>query len=161
MKSKSDRLPKFKPMPVSGPPVQTNPRVWNPAVHGLPYWFKPFAADLVIKPFYTPHAIAEAAHQGAVLPQTLCFAAFKITELRSRENPWHPSGRLDRLVIEGQGLSLTLKFNGEGEQIEVISVSKLYATQPALSPTYMNAKYKGPRMPGDTKSAISGKVRRP
>lgn len=159
MKSKSDRrVPKFSNLPLdpNAKHVQTNPLVWIPAQHGFPYWFKPMAPDHIIHPFYTPHALAEAAHQGATLPEGLLFGAFKVKELRARQNPWHPSGRLERLVLEGCGLLLTLKFNGEDEQIECIAASKLYAVQAVPVKTFPS-KYKGPRATGDTKSAVSEK----
>lgn len=174
MKSKSDRLPKFKPMPVSGAPVQTNPLVWVPKLHGVPYWFnfKNWLSTPFLTPFLTPHAIAEAAHDAngpfSVMDQIVP-AQWEIIELRARANPWHPSGRLDRLVLKKwtsgkltakRFTVITLKFNGDGEQVECIGAHTIMDQPTITAPVASDAKYKGPRQAGDTKSAVSGNTRK-
>lgn len=164
MKSNSARLPKFRnlePAP-GGPIVQTDPYVWIPKLHGLPYWFKPFAADLVLHPFFTARATEEAIRQGldggafAVQP-----SQWTITEIRARKNPWHPSGRLDKLTLRRndgwRDVTLVLKFDIDGPS-QVLSVIVETATKPA--PPKRETKYKGPRQAGDTYSGVSGNARK-
>lgn len=182
MKSKSDRrLPKFPPLPVSGPPVQTNPLVWDVRRVGLPYWLNVQAMQgKAFKPFYSTGALNEALRDqyGAFQPPAFVeMDKQEIVEVRARANPWHPSGRLEKLVLRQwieedpkvgskTFLNTTLKFHGDGEQIECISVFKTveFKTRQPSKPaqvTFFAPKYKGPRQPNDTKSAVSGNKRKP
>lgn len=176
MKSQSDRrLPKFAPMPVSGPPVQTNPLVWVPKLHGFPYWLNLEAfAGKNFKPFYSTGALKEYAVSSPLYTVPPVFVEMdkqEILEVRARDNPWHPSGRLEKLVmrqwIEGYPngdktfLHTTLKFHGDGEQIECVSIFKVRESKSApVTGIVRDAKYKGPRAANDTKSAVSGNTRK-
>lgn len=164
MKSKSERLPKFRTLePLPGPIVQTNPRLWVAKQNGLPCWYKPFDKDTIIHPFFTSRATEEAIRQGldggafAVQP-----SQWTIVELRSRENPWHPSGRLDSLTLRRndgwRDVTIVLKFHGEGEAIQCVSV--FVEKQNAPSKPKFDAKYKGPRLAGDTNSAVVSEKRK-
>lgn len=178
MRSQSDRrLPKFAPMPVSGPPVQTNPLVWDVRRMGVPYWLNLASfAGKCLKPFYSTGALNEyaASSPSYTTPPVLVeMDKQEILEVRARANPWHPSGRLEKLVLKQHiesdpagnktFLHTTLKFHGDGEQIECVSIYKVRENKPVAVVTapVRDAKYKGPRMVGDTRSAVSGNKRKP
>lgn len=178
MKSNSkNRLPKFSPLPVSGPPVQTNPLVWDVPRIGLPCWFNAerWFNTRFVTAFMSTGALNEAARDvnGSFTPDR-CIepAQWEIMELRARANPWHPSGRLEKLVIKkwtSGGAAgypkrftvLTLKFHGPDEQIECTSAYTITEKTEPAKVTVFQPKYKGPRMANDTKSAVSGNKRRP
>lgn len=171
MKSDSrNRVPKFAPMVVSGPIVQTNPLVWDVPRMGFPCWFnrESFEGKL-ITPFYSTFALKEFVNSAPLSspPRQIDLTeGWECLELRARANPWRPSGRLEKLVLkkhvesDPQGnktfLHLTLKFHGDGEQVECVSAFKVRASKP-LPPVVRDSKYKGPRMANDTRSAVSGK----
>lgn len=136
---------------------KTDPRVWNVKKHGLPTWFtRPIH---IIRPFYTPHAIAEAQHQSIPLPDKLDLAALHMIEIKVRENPWHHAGRVERMTLaDTRGVQFTLKLSGPDEQVQCLSVL-LPVSKPAVTETRRSGgRYKGPRQTNDTRSAVSGKV---
>lgn len=178
MKSKSDRrFPKFPALPVSGPPVQTNPNVWAPKLHGFPYWFNAagWFGTAFVTPFMSTAALKEWVASAPLSAPPRCIepAQWEIVEIRARANPWHPSGRLEKLVLKkwtaGDPASktfthLTLKFHGDGEQIECVSAYRTTEFKAAPAPAKVHVfspKYKGPRQANDTKSAVSGNKRKP
>lgn len=161
MKSKSDRLPKFRTLePAPGPITQTDPRIWIPKLHGFPCWFKPFSKEIVLHPMVTPRASEEARRQGIAPPFGVFPSDWTITELKSRENPWHPSGRLERvtmrLVMSGSTYEMTLKFYGEDEPIQCVQFTKL---MPAVA-FPIQGRYKGPRQTSDVSSAVTVNARK-
>lgn len=156
-------------MVVSGPIVQTNPLVWDVPRMGLPCWFNLEAfAGKCLKPFYSTSALKEYAASNPIYPTPPALVEMdkqEILEVRARANPWHPSGRLEKIVLkqwveaDAAGnktfLHTTLKFHGDGEQVECVSAFKVRSSKPA--PVVRDSKYKGPRMANDTRSAVSGK----
>ncbi len=162
MKSNSSRLPKFRNLePAPGPIVQSDPCVWIPKLHGLPCWFTPFVAGLVLHPFFTARASEEATRQGLTPGFAIEPATWEIVELRARRNPWHPSGRLDRLTLRKNDgwhdVTLTLKFDIDGPS-QVTSVFLNREQKPL--PKSRDTKYKGPRLAGDTASGVTGNARK-
>lgn len=155
MKSKSDRrIPKFPPMPTVGHVQQTDPLVWLPEHHGLPCFFtKPTQS---VKPFYSARAVTQAQALNLELPERVDLNKATIKSIRLRANPWHPSGRVDRIVYVLPHATLTLKFNGDGEQIECVDVTRVIT---GIAPQAVVGKYTGPRAPGDKTVSVNAKRR--
>lgn len=155
-------LPRFPPLPTVGHVPQTNPLVWLPAHHGFPCWFK--KPTQTVKPFYSARALAQASALNLSLPERVDLGKATIVELRARQNPWHPSGRVDRIVFEFRApgvticVRLTLKFNGDGEQIECVDVLRADLVFDSAVTKVVTGKYTGPRGKGDT--IVSGNTRK-
>lgn len=169
MKSQSDR--RNKSSVVSNPRVQTNPNVWVPEHHGFPSWLNLAGfKGKVITPSFDPALRAAMTREG-FLPHCVEMDQCEILKVRSRANPWHPSGRLEALVLKKwiagdpgkkKFLQFTLKFHGADEQIECTDAFT-YTELPAAVPVHTFkplSKYTGPRQAGDTKSAVSGNKRK-